>query len=110
MKELVFLVQGSATRPYKVTFIKNGNNLSAYCNCPAGDNGQYCKHRFNILGGYTTGIVSGNESDVQIAISWLPDTDIEEALNALMISEEKYEAAKRELSSAKNRLAKAFRS
>lgn len=109
MKELVFLIQGSAKEPYKVTFHKYESNLSAYCSCPAGDNGQYCKHRFNILGEFTEGIVSGNEADVQVVASWLPGTDVEAAMNAVMNAEEINEQAKRELSAAKKRLAKAFR-
>ncbi|MFZ2949251.1 MAG: SWIM zinc finger family protein [Desulfuromonadaceae bacterium] len=109
MKELIFFVQGSAKEPYKVTFEKNGNNLSAYCTCPAGDNGQYCKHRFNILGRITNGVVSGNEPDVDVVASWLAGTDVEGALNELMNAEELFEIAKLKLSSAKKQLAKAFR-
>lgn len=109
MDELRFLVQGSAEAPYKVTFQKNGNNLSAYCTCPAGDNGQYCKHRFNILGGITYGIVSGNEADVKTVASWLHGTDVEKALNRVFEAEEQFESAKKELSAAKKRLAEAFR-
>jgi hypothetical protein len=109
MDELRFLVQGSAEAPYRVTFQKKGNNLSAYCTCPAGDNGQYCKHRFNILGGITDGIVSSNEQDAKIVESWLPGTDVEAAWNEVMDAEEKFESAKRELSAAKKRLAGAFR-
>jgi uncharacterized Zn finger protein len=109
MNELIFLVQGSAKEPYKVTFQKRDNNLSAYCTCPAGDNGQYCKHRFSILGGISDGIVSGNEPDVEVVTSWLTGTDVEAALNDLMNSEEQFEIAKTNLASAKKRLARAFR-
>jgi len=109
METKVFLVQGSAKEPYKVTFQKNGNNLSAYCTCPAGDNGQYCKHRFNILGGITDGVVSANEPDVEIVTSWLTGTDVETALNDVMNAEELFEIAKLKLSTAKKQLAKAFR-
>lgn len=109
MEKKVFLVQGSANEPYKVTFQKNGNNLSAYCTCPAGDNGQYCKHRFNILGGMKDGVVSGNEPDVEVVTSWLTGTDVEAALNDVMDAEELFEIVKLKLSTAKKQLAKAFR-
>jgi hypothetical protein len=109
MNELIFSVQGSAKEPYKVTFKKNGNNLSASCTCPAGENGQYCKHRFNILGGITDSVVSGNELDIDIVASWLLGTDVELALNEIMDAEEKFEIAKLNLSLAKKKLAKAFR-
>jgi hypothetical protein len=109
MKEFVFYVQGSAKEPYKVIFRKTDDNLSAYCTCPAGDNGQYCKHRFNILGGFTDGIVSGNEHGVGEVASWLDGTDVETALNNVMAADEQFEVAKRKLSEAKKLLAKAFR-
>ena len=109
MKELIFFVQGSAKEPYKVTFQKNGENLSAYCTCPAGDNGQYCKHRFNILGRITDGIVSDNKPDVEIAASWLLGTNVEAALNNVIDAEEQYEIAKRKLTEAKKLLARSFR-
>jgi hypothetical protein len=109
MKELIFFVQGSANEPYKVTFRKNDNNLSVYCTCPAGDNGQYCKHRFNILGGITDDIVSGNQHEADLVTSWLAGSDVEAALSDVMKAEEQFEIAKNELTSAKKRLAKAFR-
>lgn len=109
MEKIIFLVQGSAKDPYKVTFQKHGNNLSAYCTCPAGENGLYCKHRINILCGITHRIVSGNEAKVRVVTSWLPGTDVEVALSAVLDAEKQYEKAKLKLSSAKNRLARAFR-
>ena len=109
MNELIFFVQGSAKEPYKVTFKKMGSNLLAYCTCPAGGNGQYCKHRFNILGGITDGVVSGNELDAEIVVSWLFGTDVEAALDEVMNAENQFESAKRNLASAKKRLARSFR-
>lgn len=109
MEKRIFYVQGSAKEPYKVTFQKEGSNLSAFCTCPAGDNGQYCKHRFNILGGITECIVSDNKPDVDIVACWLTGTDVELALNEVMNAEEQFEIAKQNLTSAKKRLAKSFR-
>jgi hypothetical protein len=107
--EFIFFVQGSANEPYKVIFQKTGENLSAYCTCPAGQNGQYCKHRFNILDGLSDGIVSGNGDEVAVVTTWLPGTDVENAMNDFMDAEEQFESAKVKLSTAKKRLAKAFR-
>jgi len=56
-----FLVQGSAVDPCRATFEREGNNLSACCTGPTSVGGQYCKHRFAILGGETEGIVSERE-------------------------------------------------
>jgi len=106
MEKIYFLVQGSAEEPYKVTFQKSGNTLSAYCTCPAGENGQYCKHRFRILGGSAEGIVSGNSDDVMIVKSWLPGTDVEAALLEVTEKEILLEKAKKDLSAVKKKLAR----
>ena len=79
-EHLSFMVQGSAMDPYQVDFYKDGNNLTAYCTCKAGQKRQYCKHRFNILHGLTKGIVSDNLADVQTVKGWLPGSDLERAM------------------------------
>jgi hypothetical protein len=110
MQEISFEVQGSAAEPYIVVFVKRSdNNLSAYCSCPAGENGQYCKHRFNILDGITKGIVSTNLDDVKIVQSWLPGTDVEKTLIKMRELEREAEKIKKELSVAKKEVAKAMR-
>jgi len=110
MHELYFKVQGSAPEPYEVTFIRRSeNNLSAFCTCLAGEKGQYCKHRINILSGITTGIVSMNEADVKTVISWLPGTDIESAIVKMIALEKEAEKIKMALSAAKRDVAKSMR-
>jgi len=105
-----FKIQGSAAEPYTVTFEKRSSaNLSAYCTCPAGENGQYCKHRFNILDGETKGIVSGNLDDVKIIQAWLVGTDVEKALVQMRELEAEAVRIKKALAAAKKDVAKAMR-
>jgi len=105
----VFLIKGSASEPYKVTFEKDGSNLSAYCTCPAGQNGQYCKHRFAILAGNLDAVVSENVVDVKRVAGWLLGTDVESALQDVALAEEELTRAKKKLSAAKRSLAAVFR-
>ena len=110
MQEITFEVQGSAAEPYFVVFVRRSDtNLSAYCSCPAGENGQYCKHRFNILDGVTKGIVSNNLDDVKVVQSWLPGTDVEAALIKMRELEAEAAKLKKALSAAKKEVAKAMR-
>lgn len=110
MERIVFEVQGSAPNPYEVVFIKRSpTNLSAFCSCPAGANGQYCKHRFAILDGITKGITSSNVDDVRIVQSWASGTDVEKALLIMRDLERQEAKIKIELSGAKKDLAKAMR-
>lgn len=110
MNEIEFEVQGSAAEPYRVLFVKRSpTDLSAYCSCPAGENGQYCKHRFAILDGIQEGIVSSNADDVKMIRSWLSGTDIEKLLLKMRNLEKEAGRIARELASAKKDLAKAMR-
>lgn len=106
MEEIIFTVQGSASEPYTVIFLKNGPNLTARCTCPAGVVGQYCKHRIRILEGSDEGIVSRNESAVNTVVSWLPGTDVEKAIGDVRASEIRLELAKSELTALKKKLAR----
>jgi SWIM zinc finger len=110
MDEIGFDVQGSAPEPYRVTFVrKSQTNLAAYCTCPAGINGQYCKHRFAILDGVEAGVVSPNVDAVKTVQSWLSGTDVEKALGRVREIEKEADRIKKELSLAKHELAKAMR-
>lgn len=110
MEPIRFLVQGSAEAPYEVAFRKAGGNLSAHCTCPAGENGQYCKHRFRILDGSTEGIVSENGEQVPTVVAWLPGTDVAAAMKTVIAAELEFERAKKVVTSAKKDLAAAMRS
>jgi uncharacterized Zn finger protein len=109
MESIKFQVQGSASEPYEVVFSREGSNLTATCTCPAGLVGQYCKHRFNILGGAVDGVVSNNENEVATVLGWLPGTDVEAAMNAVAAAEAEVERAKKAATAAKKALASAMR-
>lgn len=107
MERLEFQVQGSAEVPYTVVFERrSSNNLAAFCDCAAGSNGQYCKHRFSILDGQTDSIVSDNAADVKIIRDWIVGSDIQAALNAVRVLEEQAAEVKKLLSAAKKKLAR----
>ena len=104
-----FQVQGSARAPYTVAFIKDGEKLSAYCTCPDGRAGHYCKHRFAILSGAEQGIVSRNVGDVAKVKAWFQGTPVEAALHELREAEHAVETASTRLRIARKALAEAMR-
>ncbi len=108
-KEIVFLVQGSNPEPYKVRFIKNDHMFAAFCTCPAGMNGMYCKHRIDILAGSSDAIISDNLIEIATIKQWLIGTPIEDAIQSLMSTEKVYLSAKKALTKAKKDLSKALR-
>ncbi len=110
MEELVFLVQGSTTDPYEVTFIKDGASLTALCTCPAGTYGNFCKHRISILDGNTNAISSDNADQAVTVVGWLPGTDVEAALSEMREAEKIADPDKKVLNAAKRKLARAMNS
>ena len=103
-----FEVQGSAAEPYVVIIARDGNNLTAICDCPAGSNGQYCKHRFSLLEGSSKGVVGGDIEAIPSLPELLSGTDVEDAIFALKEVEAESAAIKKKLSSAKKAVAKAM--
>ncbi len=110
MNELKFLVKGSAPEPYEVTFIKDGESLTALCSCPAGQHGNFCKHRISILDGKPVGIASDNAGDAPKIVDWLQGTDVAAALAELRATEKMPAFSKEELAAAKKKLARAMNS
>jgi len=110
VEELVFLVKGSSSDAYEVTFIKDGSSLTALCTCPAGQFGNFCKHRIAILDGKHDAISSENADLASKVTEWLVGTDVEAALSELRDAERDKEFAKDDLATLKRKLARAMNS
>ena len=106
MEQTTIKVAGSATEPYELTFIKDGDSLTALCTCPAGEFGNICKHRINVLDGKTAAISGDYEDEVSKIREWLTGTDVESALLELRAAEQ----AGGDLVAAKRKLARAMNS
>ena len=110
MNELKFQVKGSSPQPYEITFIKDGDSLTALCTCPAGEYGNFCKHRIAILDGNGRAIVSDNADLVETVLGWLPGTDVAVALSEFRAIEGAKDEPKSALVAAKRKLARAMNS
>lgn len=110
MEELVFLVKGSASKPYEVIFIKDGDSLTALCDCPAGQFGNACKHRITILDGDASAISSSNADQAPKIVEWLAGTDVEAALAEMRQAEKAPDKTKADIAALKKKLAKAMNS
>ncbi len=110
IRELTFLVKGSSADPYELTFIKDGDSLTALCSCPAGQYGNFCKHRMAILDGDGKAIVSDNADRVSTIVDWLQGTDVAAALSEFRDAEKAGGTPKSTLVAAKRKLARAMNS
>lgn len=106
MERMEFLIEGSRGDEYSVTFHIDGTKVTAFCTCQAGENGQYCKHRFGIIGGDITNLLSGNDHDVSRLEELMRGSELETAYKRVLEAEAVYQAAKKELDAAKKALAK----
>ena len=110
MESIECLVQGSGSEPYRVVIWKVGNNLSAYCSCPAGSNGQSCKHRLRLLSGNPDGAIDVSKDQLASIVSWVVGSDVELALQELVKAEDQLALSQQAVVAAKKRLAEALRS
>jgi len=110
LEELVFLVKGSSSDAYEITFIKDGASLTALCTCPAGQYGNYCKHRVAILDGKSDSITGANADRVPTVTGWLVGTDVEAALLELREAEKAGGSDKSQIATLKRKLARAMNS
>jgi len=110
MEQLTILVKGSSREPYELTFIKDGASLTALCTCPAGNFGNFCKHRVAILDGDAAAIVDNGAEKVAVVTEWLVGTDVETALKELREIDSGSEVSKDALAAAKRKLARAMNS
>ena len=110
LSELSFQVKGSSAEPYEVRVIKDGDSLTALCSCPAGQYGNFCKHRISILDGDSRAIVSDNIDRVPTIIAWLEGTDVAAALAEIRETEKSADQPKSVLVAAKRKLARAMNS
>lgn len=97
-KLLKFLVKGSAKEPYRVTFWREENNFRSACTCPAGKKGSYCKHRFQLLDGDVTNLVSENLDDLVLLSTMIEGTDVDEIYEKFNLIK-KYEATFKKINS-----------
>lgn len=108
MERIEFIVRGSKGDHYRIAFEVEGTTAHAFCTCEAGANGMYCKHRFGILDGDITHIISGNTSDVFRLHKLLEGTELLVAYHDLVSAEVAYSAASDRRRTARRALAKAM--
>lgn len=108
-EEIEFEVQGSESSPYLVRFIRASDGmLSASCDCAAGQNGMFCKHRNRILLGNDMAIVSPNIDQVATVKEWCDHSEIGPLLAELKTLEAEAATLKKRISDTKGKLSNAL--
>jgi uncharacterized Zn finger protein len=110
VEELTILVKGSSADPYKLIFIKDGESLTALCDCPAGSFGNVCKHRVAILDGDAGAVLEEDAAKVATVVEWLAGSDVEKALAEMRAADGNTEVSKSDRVALKRVLARAMNS
>ena len=108
MERVEFIVEGSKGDEYQVVFELYDRNINAYCTCQAGQNGLYCKHRFAMMDGDVTTLLSDNVGDVIKLKGMLAGSDVEAAYQKVLNAQKIHDVSKWQLTEAKKALARAM--
>ena len=102
-------IKGSSDNDYDVVIKLDGTNLTATCNCKAGEVGQYCKHRISVLSGDFSNIVDGRTKELETIIDQVKNTDVGKALAGIEELELEVKNLQSKLKKQKKALAKAMK-
>lgn len=82
LQSFTFLVRDPLGGLHRVTFVRHARgHLSAECTCQEHlDANRCCAHCLRLLAGDTTGLVSGNELEVEVLEWWLGCLDLKQSV------------------------------
>lgn len=104
--EINFIVKGSTTPEYVVTFINEGEGLYIFCSCQAGQNGSHCKHRSNILSGKYSDILSDNIDHLKLVEKWISDSELPNVLEEISLKTKEIQRQQKSLKDLKKKLSR----
>lgn len=109
MPNYSFYIQGSSSDPYEVTVKYSDKKFNIFCDCPAGELGQNCKHKLQIINGELSKpskVVSGDLNQLALIPEVVKNFPIMGALEELKELELEAENLKKQISSHKKKIAR----
>ena len=103
---LQFIVNGSSGDRYEIVAERKGEKFRMSCTCEAGRQGTYCKHRFALLDGETTALLSGNAADIERLQDLVHGTTVERRYQLVCALEREKAELEAKLRSEKKALAR----
>jgi hypothetical protein len=73
--------------PVEVIVTHDDSRISATCTCAQSLVGLACVHRIGVLGGFSMGLLSGNEDWIRAAAAVVPGSDIAEAFGRVLATD-----------------------
>lgn len=109
MPNYSFYIQGSSSDPYEVTVKYSDKKFNIFCDCPAGELGQNCKHKLQIINGELSKpskVVSGDLDKLALIPEIVKKFPIMDALVELKDLEEEAENLKKQISAQKKKISR----
>jgi len=109
MKTYSFFVQGSSSEPYEILVKYSDKKFNIFCNCPAGELGQNCKHKLQIIKGELSKpsqIISGDLDKLSLIFDIVKNYPISDALLELEALEAEADKIKKLISAHKKKVAR----
>jgi len=97
----------SSGNEYNVQVYSTEDGPVITCDCPAGENGQYCKHRFALISGDESEVVEA-DAPVSEIVKLVAGSRIEAAINAMHKQEAVVKKAQADLKAIKKTVANAM--
>lgn len=110
-KITLFAKASSRDEPYAVKFTLSDGTLSVWCNCPAGDRGQLCKHKRALVNNEPAMLYDENAqlNDLRQVNKWVQSTELPQIIQEIKTIEKDIEKAKRFLKSMKGKAERLMR-
>jgi len=95
---------------YSVNFVYDGGLLTVFCNCPAGESGKFCKHKWQLLSGNSEMLYDPAEIEtLQTVHAWAVERNYEQLYKKVNELNEKIEEFKKEITDEKRQVERKFR-
>lgn len=103
-----FIVQSrSSGEEYEILLLKGPKSIALHCSCPAGANGQHCKHRVALIDGDDADVISSSHT-VEDLIAAIAGSEIETLVARMRKQEAVVADAQAELKKLKKALGRAM--
>ena len=110
MEKVFFAQSSNGLKAYKVEFQFDVNQLTVYCDCPAGVLGKLCKHKLGFLRGDKDFLRNQEQQDILDVQEWIKQSDYPQLLRELEISELELEKLRAKIISIKMNIERSMKS
>lgn len=98
----------SSGNEYNIEFVEKKGVITLICDCPAGENGMYCKHRFALIDGKDDEVLRSSHSVADLAKA-IEGTRLSEEIDLMHADEKTLKEARATLQKTKKNVAKLMR-